>query len=106
MNTEAIKLFSFTCQGNLSPMSAFLGGFVGQEVQKACSGKFSPLDNFLYFDAFECLPETLPEEDDCQPVNSRYDGQIVVFGKKFQEKLSNMNYFIVGAGKQKKNFSN
>eukprot|EP01080_Neovahlkampfia_damariscottae_P011921 gene11921-5326_t len=98
MNTDAIKLFSFTCQGNLSPMAAFLGGFVGQEVQKACSGKFGPLENFLYFDAFECLADVLPEEDDCKPINSRYDGQIVVFGKKFQETLSNMNYFVVGAG--------
>ena len=38
-------------------MAAFLGGIVGQEAIKACTGKFTPLKQFLYFDALECMPK-------------------------------------------------
>lgn len=33
-----------------------------------------------------------------QQRNSRYDGQIAVFGEDFQQKLGDLNYFLVGAG--------
>ena len=32
-----------TSAGDLSPMAAFLGGVAGQEVLKACTGKFAPV---------------------------------------------------------------
>ena len=31
-------------------------------------------------------------------MNSRYDNQIAVFGRKFQEKLGNLKVFMVGCG--------
>jgi ubiquitin-activating enzyme E1 len=43
-------------RGELSPLCAFFGGIVGQEVMKAASGKFHPLKQWLYFDAEEALP--------------------------------------------------
>ncbi|KAG2386072.1 hypothetical protein C9374_003221 [Naegleria lovaniensis] len=101
LNEKIVKVLAFTCRGNLNPMAAFLGGIVAQEVQKACSGKFSPLNQYLHFDSLECLPEdeTLyPTEDECQPMGTRYDGQIAVFGKNFQVKLGDVKEFIVGAG--------
>lgn len=50
-------------------MVAFFGGLVAQEVLKACSGKFHPIQQFLYFDSLESLPDndTLNEEN-CAPV--------------------------------------
>ena len=42
-----------TCRGRLNPVSAVFGGFVGQEVLKACSAKFTPLNQFLYMDFCE-----------------------------------------------------
>ncbi|XP_013924940.1 PREDICTED: ubiquitin-like modifier-activating enzyme 1 [Thamnophis sirtalis] len=65
----------------------------------AVSGKFTPLDQWLYFDAYECLPEgeQLTEEN-CAPRGSRYDGQIAVFGADFQKQLGKQKYFLVGAG--------
>ena len=84
--------------GDLSPMSTFIGGIVAQEALKACSGKFHPIFQFFYFDSIESLGEDMPEAEDCQPIGSRYDGQIVVFGRKFQEKLEKLNAFVVGAG--------
>ena len=52
----------------------------------------------LYFDSLESLPDTRPSEADVQPTGSRYDSQIAVFGKVFQEKLSNTRQFLVGSG--------
>mmetsp|Transcript_59 Transcript_59/g.121 ORF Transcript_59/g.121 Transcript_59/m.121 type:complete len:1038 (+) Transcript_59:90-3203(+) len=82
----------------LSPMCAALGGIVGQEVLKACSGKFSPINGFFYLDADECLPEDLLPPEEVAPQNSRYDSQIACFGKTAQEKILGLNYFIIGAG--------
>lgn len=79
-------------------MTAVIGGFVAQEVLKACSAKFHPMVQHMYFDSLESLPAELPSEQDCQPIGSRYDGQIAVFGKKFQEKIVNHRQFLVGSG--------
>jgi ubiquitin-activating enzyme E1 len=69
----------------LSPMCAALGGIVGQEVLKACSGKFTPIQGFFYLDAEEALPdEDLPSDEVTVSKTSRYDSQIVVFGKSIQ----------------------
>lgn len=98
LKEDLVKLFSYTCAGDLNPINAALGGVIGQEVMKGCSGKFSPIYQYLYFDAVECIPEEPPTEEDCQPIGSRYDAQIAVFGRKFQDKLGALRYFIVGAG--------
>lgn len=82
----------------ISPMCAALGGIVGQEVLKACSGKFTPIPGFLYLDADECLPDELLPMEEVAPQNCRYDSQIAVFGKGAQEQLLNLKYFIIGAG--------
>lgn len=88
INTELLEIFAKVCSGQLNGMNATIGGIVAQEVMKACSGKFFPIYQWLYFDAIECLPKGVElSEEDCAPTGSRYDGQIAVFGKKFQEKL-------------------
>jgi ubiquitin-activating enzyme E1 len=90
---------SYQALGDLSPMAAFFGGLAAQEVLKAVSGKFHPINQWLYFDSLESLPtNSARSEELCKPLNYRYDGQIVVFGREFQEKLSNVNQFLVGAG--------
>lgn len=94
-----IKHLASGAKAILSPMCAALGGIVGQEVLKACSGKFMPIKGFLYFDAVECLPDDiLPKEEITPTGKSRYDSQISVFGKDIQKKLESLNYFLVGAG--------
>jgi ubiquitin-activating enzyme E1 len=92
------EAFSRTCAGVISPMAAAIGGVVAQEVLKAASGKFTPINQFLYFDAMEALPTPLPSEADCAPTGSRYDGQVAVFGAPFQAKIEALRYFLVGAG--------
>ncbi|KAG2531635.1 hypothetical protein JM16_000715 [Phytophthora kernoviae] len=97
---KVIQALSAGSTGVISPMAAFLGGIVGQEVLKACSGKFTPIQQFFYFDAVECLPDAVyagtPEE--FAAAGSRYDGQIVVFGQAMQDKIKKLNMFLVGAG--------
>lgn len=91
---------AFQATGDLSPMVAFIGGFVAQEVLKACSGKFHPLLQHMYVDVLEALPKEVPllPESEFAPIGSRYDGQIAVFGKKFQERIANTREFLVGSG--------
>ncbi|XP_028261049.1 ubiquitin-like modifier-activating enzyme 1 [Parambassis ranga] len=100
LDEAAVRRLSYTARGDLAPVNAFIGGMAAQEVIKACSGKFTPLKQWLYFDALECLPE---EEDNVAESSfsakgTRYDGQIAVFGSALQEKLQRQKYFLVGAG--------
>uniref|UniRef100_A0A671UPU5 E1 ubiquitin-activating enzyme n=1 Tax=Sparus aurata TaxID=8175 RepID=A0A671UPU5_SPAAU len=96
-----IKKLSFVAAGDLAPVNAFIGGLAAQEVMKACTGKFMPIMQWLYFDALECLAEeegVVLTEEECAPRNCRYDGQIAVFGTKLQDLLGKQRYFLVGAG--------
>lgn len=98
IDENVLTEFVYQSRGDLAPINAVIGGFVAQEVLKACSAKFNPMMQHMYFDSLESLPATLPSEADCQPVGSRYDGQIAVFGKTFQEKIKNHRQFLVGSG--------
>lgn len=100
LDGDLIELFAKTCAGDLNPMAAAMGGLVAQEVMKACSGKFMPIRQWLYFDALECLPEdkSCLGVEQCKPTGSRYDGQVAVFGQDFQAKMCQQKYFVVGAG--------
>ncbi|RYP58249.1 hypothetical protein DL769_009042 [Monosporascus sp. CRB-8-3] len=99
LDEKLIKELSYQAQGDLSPMAALFGGLTAQEVLKAVSGKFHPIKQWFYFDSLESLPtSTARTEELCKPLGSRYDGQIAVFGKEFQDKISNMKQFLVGAG--------
>ncbi|KAH0628941.1 hypothetical protein JD844_010599 [Phrynosoma platyrhinos] len=101
LNEDIIKELAFQATGDLAPVNAFIGGLAAQEVMKACSGKFMPITQWLYFDALECLPEENKDaltEENCSPKHCRYDGQIAVFGSDLQAKLGQQKYFLVGAG--------
>eukprot|EP01065_Artemidia_motanka_P019875 TRINITY_DN2376_c0_g1_i1.p1 TRINITY_DN2376_c0_g1~~TRINITY_DN2376_c0_g1_i1.p1 ORF type:complete len:1075 (+),score=488.18 TRINITY_DN2376_c0_g1_i1:71-3226(+) len=97
-NEDVIKRLAAVAAGNICPMAAMLGGFTAHEVLKAASGKFSPIKQWMYFDARECLLDPPPAPESCQPSGSRYDGAVAIFGKEYQEKLQKLNYFCVGAG--------
>ncbi|GKA09620.1 ubiquitin-activating enzyme E1 1-like protein isoform X2 [Tanacetum coccineum] len=98
LNPKLLKDFAYGARAVLNPMAAMFGGIVGQEVVKACSGKFHPLLQFFYFDSVESLPTEPLEPSDYKPLNSRYDAQISVFGAKFQKKLEDTRSFVVGSG--------
>ncbi|CAO1630239.1 unnamed protein product [Sympodiomycopsis kandeliae] len=97
---NVVQELAFQATGDLSPMVAFIGGFVAQEALKACSGKFHPLVQHLYVDSLESLPDSVPKlpEAEFAPQGSRYDGQIAVVGKTFQDKIASARQFLVGSG--------
>jgi len=83
----------------INPMAALFGGIVGQEVLKAVSGKFSPIRQFLYFDAEEVLPaDEFDNLESFAPKDSRYDDMTAVLGASLVEKMRSLNVFIIGAG--------
>ncbi|XP_043724924.1 ubiquitin-activating enzyme E1 2-like isoform X2 [Telopea speciosissima] len=98
IDQKLMRLFAFGARAVLNPMAAMFGGIVGQEVVKACSGKFHPLFQFFYFDSVESLPTEPLDPDDVKPLSSRYDAQISVFGSKLQKKLEEAKIFMVGSG--------
>jgi len=98
IDDKLIKELAYQSRGDLSPMAALFGGLVAQEVLKAISGKFMPISQYMYFDSLESLPSQPLTEELCAPIGSRYDNQIAVFGKDFQEKIENTKEFLVGAG--------
>lgn len=98
LDEKILEALAFQATGDLSPMVAVFGGFVAQEVLKAVSAKFHPMQQNMYFDSLESLPNEVPIEADCQPTGSRYDGQVAVFGKKFQNKIASNKQFLVGSG--------
>lgn len=99
LDQKLLKELSYQARGDLAPMAAFFGGLAAQEVLKSVSGKFHPIVQWLYFDSLESLPSSVKRSEElCKPMNSRYDGQIAVFGRDFQEKLANVKEFLVGAG--------
>ncbi|KAG7745711.1 hypothetical protein KL932_000741 [Ogataea haglerorum] len=101
IDENLIKELSYGARGELPAMVAFYGGLIAQEVLKACSGKFGPVKQWLYFDSFESLPESKEyprTEETCKPINSRYDNQIAVFGLDFQRRIANLKVFLVGSG--------
>jgi len=99
LDEKVIKELSYQARGDLSPMAAFFGGLAAQEVLKSVSGKFHPIKQWLYFDSLESLPTSVQRSEElCRPLGTRYDGQIAVFGKEFQDKIANVKQFLVGAG--------
>ncbi|KAJ7417510.1 Ubiquitin-like modifier-activating enzyme 1 [Pitangus sulphuratus] len=101
LDEDIVRAFASVSVGDLCPVAAVVGALAAQEVLKAITRKFLPLDQWLYFDALECLElagAAQLTEVDCAPRGSRYDGQIAVFGANFQEQLGRQKYLVVGAG--------
>lgn len=94
---EAMRKLILCCAAELQPVAVFMGGICAQEVIKHC-GKFTPLNQVLYYDCIEVLPSIQPSAADRAPLNCRYDNNVMVFGKQVQHEISNLKTFMVGCG--------
>jgi ubiquitin-activating enzyme E1 len=83
-------------KSEINPICTFLGGIVSQEALKII-GKYTPIYQWLRFDFFKTI-ENISNKVNRNPLNCRYDDQIAIFGRELQEKLNNLNIFMVGAG--------
>eukprot|EP01129_Flabellula_baltica_P006183 TRINITY_DN2289_c0_g1_i2.p1 TRINITY_DN2289_c0_g1~~TRINITY_DN2289_c0_g1_i2.p1 ORF type:complete len:1093 (-),score=315.17 TRINITY_DN2289_c0_g1_i2:35-3289(-) len=95
INEDVIRNSSLYALAELPGTCAFLGGVIAQEVVKYW-GKYTPLHQWVHFDFFELLSETVPE--DAAPLGTRYEHQIAIFGKAFQDLIADQKYFMVGCG--------
>jgi ubiquitin-activating enzyme E1 len=78
LDEKVMEVFARTCQGSLAPICSFVGGTAAQEVLKACTGTFVPLQQYLFFDAVEVL---VPEEEEEEEEGERGErGEEAVLG--------------------------
>ncbi|KAK7116491.1 ubiquitin-like modifier-activating enzyme 6 [Littorina saxatilis] len=96
---KIIRCVSHTSSGCLAPMCAAIGGFVAQEGLKAITGKFMPLNQFLYLDAMECIPDLDSSPPEAfQPRNDRLDPLRICVGHQVCQRLADSRLFMVGCG--------
>ena len=93
IDEKLLKTLFNGAAASISPLAAFYGGIVAQEVVKF-TGKYSPINQWFHYDTFE----SLPQEANREPLGSRYDDQIAIYGQEIQKKLGGLNLFMVGAG--------
>jgi ubiquitin-activating enzyme E1-like protein 2 len=99
LDKERLRYLAYTCRGCLCALCAFLGGVVAQETLKALTGKFSPLNQWLYVDAVELLEGvTCSDLSSFQPRRSRYDALRMCIGEELCQKLAQLRLFMVGCG--------
>ncbi|XP_070770537.1 ubiquitin-like modifier-activating enzyme 6 [Enoplosus armatus] len=99
VNTELVRCLSRTARGTLPPLAAAVGGLASQEVLKAITGKFAPLQQWFYLDAIEIvrpLQSVSPEE--FFPRGDRYDGLRACIGESMCLELHKLRVFMVGCG--------
>jgi ubiquitin-activating enzyme E1 len=94
LDEKFVKVSARFASCSISPMAAFFGGFLAQEVIKK-TGKYIPLKQWMHYDISEAVPTG---EVDRTVSGSRYDDQIKIFGNEIQEKLGNVKTFMVGSG--------
>eukprot|EP00048_Salpingoeca_helianthica_P014002 m.213019 g.213019 ORF g.213019 m.213019 type:complete len:1298 (-) comp15572_c0_seq2:162-4055(-) len=95
LDEELVRRVALMSTLDLQPLCAFFGGVIAQELVKI-SGKFTPLHQWLVFEDLAAIPAALPA--DTAPLPSRYDDQIAIYGRAFQERLGRLRMFMVGCG--------
>eukprot|EP01114_Cavostelium_apophysatum_P007108 TRINITY_DN1882_c0_g1_i1.p1 TRINITY_DN1882_c0_g1~~TRINITY_DN1882_c0_g1_i1.p1 ORF type:complete len:1017 (+),score=344.72 TRINITY_DN1882_c0_g1_i1:189-3239(+) len=98
IDEDLFKKFSFTSQGNIAPLTSFAGGVAAQETLKALSGKYTPLNQYVYLDAVEVLPPLTTDSSQFQPKGNREDGQVICLGRELCDKMANTKLFMIGCG--------
>ena len=93
---DVAKQLAAVAAVELPALDAFYGGLVAQEVVKF-TGKFTPLDGFLYVDVFEIAPK-VEDPADFAGSGDRYHFSSVIFGSKLTETIRGQNVFVVGSG--------
>ncbi|KAF3852132.1 hypothetical protein F7725_005487 [Dissostichus mawsoni] len=99
VNTELVRCLSRTARGTLPPLAAAVGGLASQEVLKAITGKFAPLQQWFYLDAIEVVrPLQSVSAEEFLPRGDRYDGLRACIGESMCLELHKLRVFMVGCG--------
>lgn len=89
---------------NFIGLSSVLGSYAAQEAIKGLTNKYTPINQWFYYDCFDLVCE-----DEFVKENDRYDCLRELVGNVNMEKIRNTTIFLVGAGaigcEHLKNFS-
>jgi ubiquitin-activating enzyme E1 len=97
VDKDIIRQFARCSSAQLVSLASVIGGFAAQEALKACTGKFTPLNNTIYIDVGEVIPKT-ESLSEFAPLRSRYDDQIAVIGRSLHERICGIRTLLVGSG--------
>ncbi|GFO14677.1 ubiquitin-like modifier-activating enzyme 6 [Plakobranchus ocellatus] len=99
LNENLLLTVCRCCSGCLAPLCAVFGGIVAQEALKALTGKFTPLNQWMYLDASEVVPQDkLVDTKQFVPRGDRYDHLRVCVGDVKCQLMADTNLFMVGCG--------
>ncbi|MED6273643.1 Ubiquitin-like modifier-activating enzyme 6 [Characodon lateralis] len=99
VNAEVVRCLSRTARGALPPLAAAVGGIASQEVLKAITGKFAPLQQWFYLDTMELVrPLQSLAGHEFSPRGDRYDGLRACIGESMCLDLHKLRVFMVGCG--------
>jgi ubiquitin-activating enzyme E1 len=101
LDDTLLRAFAATCGGVLNPIAAIAGSLAAQEAIKRCSQKYIPIcsPQWFYYDALDVVPDISSHgAAEFEPQHTRYDSQIAVLGRSFQQLLGSSNVFVIGAG--------
>ncbi|XP_067106739.1 ubiquitin-like modifier-activating enzyme 6 [Osmerus mordax] len=99
VNAELVRCLSRTARGALPPLAAAAGGLASQEVLKALTGKFAPLQQWFYLDAIEVVRQLQHlSAEEFSPRGDRYDGLRACIGQSMSLELHKLRVFMVGCG--------
>ena len=93
---KTIINLSLWARAQISPISSFLGGLISQSIIKH-TGKFVPIKQWFWFN-FNEVVENIDTNAEKVLKGTKYDDQIAIFGNEIQNKLENLNIFMIGAG--------
>lgn len=97
LDEDFVKKF-INHSGLVPGVISVIGSLVSQEVLKAVTGKYTPINQFIYFESFDSLPDSPHDIKLSKDVTKRYGQMVNVFGLEFMEKLLNLKMFMVGCG--------
>ncbi|XP_071498868.1 ubiquitin-like modifier-activating enzyme 6 [Diadema antillarum] len=99
LDTKRLVALADSAEGCFAPLCAALGGFVAQEVLKALTGKFTPLNQWVHLDASEVLKGLENESpENFQAKWDRYDALRICIGDNLCRKIASQRLFMVGCG--------
>ncbi|KAH3762115.1 Ubiquitin-activating enzyme E1 1 [Pelomyxa schiedti] len=96
VSKELLEKLAPQVGGVVFGLNSILGGLASQEVIKALLHLHTPVHQWYFISADDCLPDVKPL--DTTGKGSRYDKGAEIFGWSTQERLMRLRPFLVGAG--------
>ncbi|KAH9280853.1 Ubiquitin-like modifier-activating enzyme 6 [Echinococcus granulosus] len=97
IDTTLLERICFTSRGQLPPLCSFFGGVAAQEVIKAVTCRFTPLNQWMYFGADSVIPSEIPRNSGLS-VEPRYRPLVRCIGPQNMRKVAMASTFMVGCG--------